>query len=298
MKTNILYHGDNLKIMKKLESGKIDLIYIDPPFNSGQVLKNKSISFKDKFDSTDSYIHWLKPRLKECHRLLSKKGIFCLHLDYKSIHYAKIELDKIFGYNNLVNQIIWDYKKISNSNGKKFSRNHDVILVFSKTKKYTFNKMYESTLSDRKKQLVKSGYNTKKMNGEKYLYIYDDKNVKQRIKNGQFKESDFNHVIKVNTKNGNLLTDIFRINFLNSNAKEKLGYPTQKPLALLDRLIKAFTDKNDIVADFFCGCGTTISSAQNLNRKWLGCDISSDAINLVKKRMIKEHDLIIKTLKI
>ena len=147
MKTNILYHGDNLKIMKKLESGKIDLIYIDPPFNSGQVLKNKSISFKDKFDSTNSYIHWLKPRLRECHRLLKETGSLFIHLDWRMSHYIKVELDKIFGVKNpclnpsyFKNEIIWHYggpARLTN----RFPQKHDSILFYSKSKKD--NKFYQ-----------------------------------------------------------------------------------------------------------------------------------------------------------
>ena len=244
-----------------------------------------------------SYIHWLKPRLRQFKRILSSKGVFALHLDSKACHYAKIELDKIFGYNNFLNQVVWDYKKIANSKAKKYLRSHDIILIYSKENKHTFNIQFESEISKRKRQLIKSGYNTKKMNGEKYLYIYDKNNVEKRIKNGQFKKEDFDHIIEVDTSKGNLVTDIFRIDFLNSNSREKLGYPTQKPLELLDRLILSFTNKNDMVFDGFCGCGTTISSAQNLGRRWLGCDISKEAIQVIRKRMAKEHQLKIQVIK-
>ena len=110
-------------------------------------------------------------------------------------------------------------------------------------------------------------------------------------KKGQFKKEDFDHVIEVDTSKGNLITDIFRIDFLNFNSKEKLGYPTQKPLEFLDRLIKTFTNKGGMATGFFCGCGTTVSSAQNLGRQWFGCDISGQAIKVIRKRMQRDHDL-------
>ena len=303
VKSNVVFQGDNLEIMRELEPDKIDLIYIDPPFCSQSVQTSKAwgkkvISFPDEWGGgIQSYIRWLIPRLRECHRLLKETGVFCLHLDYKACHYAKIELDKIFGFNNFVNQVIWDYKKVSNSKAKKFLRSHDVILIYSKTRHYYFNRLFESVLSARKKQLIKQGYNTKNMNGEKYLYIYDKKNVENRIRKGQIKKTKYDHIVEVDITKGNAITDIFRIDFLNSNSKEKLGYPTQKPIILLDRLIKAFTNKGDMVFDSFCGCGTTISSAQSLGRKWLGIDISKDAISVIRKRMLKEHGLNIEVVK-
>ena len=298
VKPNLVYQGDNLPLLKEIASNQIDFIYNDPPFCSQAVYKSKAFDEKIECEFNDnfrggvaSYIHWLKPRLREMHRVLKETGAFALHLDCKASHYAKIELDKIFGYKNFVNQVVWDYKKVANSKAKKYLRSHDIILIYSKNNNHNFNIQYETEISKRKKELIKAGYNTKRMNGDRYLYIYDVDNVKDRIRKGQFKESDFDHVIKVDVSKGNLITDIFRIDFLNSNSKEKLGYPTQKPLELLDRLIKTFTNKGDMVADFFFGCGTTVSSAQNLGRQWFGCDISGQAIKVIRKRMAKEHGL-------
>lgn len=113
VKTNVIYQGDNLPLLKELESGKIDLIYIDPPFCSQAVQTSKAwnkkiMSFNDEWGGgISSYMHWLTPRLRECHRLLSSAGVFCLHLDHRSVHYAKVELDKIFGKNRFLNEITW-----------------------------------------------------------------------------------------------------------------------------------------------------------------------------------------------
>ena len=286
VKANQIYQGDNLEIMRSLEEGKIDLIYIDPPFCAQNVFKSKAwgkkeISFNDQWGGgVNSYIHWLVSRFRECHRLLKNTGVLCVHLDWRSVHYAKVELDKVFGEKNFVNEIVWAYK--SGGIGKThFPKKHDNILIYSKTNKYQFNKndvgvvrnecqgckKVLSKKNNMKKCIDKDGriYRTMKSNGKIYKY-YDDEKV--------------------------LPPDVWvGLNHLQQKDPERLGYPTQKPLALLERLIKAFTNKGDVVADFFCGCGTTVSAAQKLERKWLGADISPDAIKVIRKRMAKEHRL-------
>lgn len=223
-----------------------------------------------------SYIHWLKPRLREFKRLLSDKGVFALHLDYRSAHYAKVELDKIFNQSNLVNEIIWCYKS-GGAGNKSFSKKHDTILIYSKTKNYTFN-------PEKEKSYKEVNYST----GNKKVKLF-----KEVIKTCKAPKGE---------KCNNVYTltypkDWIEIGMLSTASKERLGYPTQKPLELLDRLILAFTNKNDMVFDSFCGCGTTISSAQNLGRRWLGCDISKEAIKVIRKRMAKEHQLKIQVIK-
>ena len=151
VKSNTIYQGDNLSLMKELEPNKIDLIYIDPPFCSQSVQKSKAwgkkiVDFNDSWGGgVNSYIRWLVPRLRECHRLLKDTDVFCLHLDYRSVHYAKIELDKIFGRNNFVNEIIWLYKT-GGSSKKYFSRKHDTILCYAKDfKNLKFNYQKEKS---------------------------------------------------------------------------------------------------------------------------------------------------------
>ena len=280
MKENVVFQGDNLPLMKELEGGKIDLIYIDPPFCSQAVYKSKAFDekieceFNDEFrGGVQSYIHWLKPRLQEIHRLLSDKGVFCLHIDQRTSHYAKIELDKIFGYNNFINQVIWDYS--GNSTTSRFyPRKHDIILIYSKNQEHTFNTTYrpysEATLK---------------------RYNHEDKQ-------GRFKISTLNgKTEKVYMKEGCPVQDVWSDCPVVRKKEERCGYPTQKPLKLLDRLIETFTKKGDMVADFFCGCGTATSSAQNLGRRWLGCDVSKDAISVIKKRMMRDHNLKVKVIK-
>ena len=264
---NIVYMGENLRVMKTLKAGKIDFIYIDPPFCAQSVKESKAwgkklVSFNDEWiGGIDSYIKWLIPRLRECHRLLKETGVLCLHLDQRSVHYAKIELDKIFGKNSFVNEIIWCYTGPSNSK-RYFPRKHDTILVYSRSKNFVFN--FEAVRVPYKKLETGKTSGIFKANAtlsDKGKVIEDwwpDCSPVGRIKN------------------------------------ERVGYPTQKPLSLLNRLIKAFTSKGDLVFDAFCGCGTTISSAQKLNRRWLGIDVSKDAIDVIKDRMVRDHNLKIK----
>ena len=278
--TNVVYQGDNLEIMKELEPSKIQLIYIDPPFCAQSVFKSKAwgkkvVSFNDEWGGgVQSYIRWLVPRLRECHRLLSPTGVFCLHLDQRSGHYAKVELDKIFGYKNFLNQVIWDYS--GNSTTSRFyPRKHDLILIYSKTGGHVFNTVYRPYSKATLKR-----YNHKDKNGR----------YKMSALRGGKPE-------KIYMKEGCPVQDVWSDCPIVRKKTERLSYPTQKPLSLLNRLIKTFTDKGDMVFDSFCGCGTTISSAQSLGRKWAGIDISKDAVSIIKKRMAREHGLNIKVIK-
>ena len=270
VKANQIYQGDNLGIMQSLEPGKIDLIYIDPPFCAQNVFKSKAwgkeVSFNDSWGGgVNSYIRWLVPRLKECHRLLKDTGIFCLHLDQRSSHYARVALDKIFGENNMVNELIWCYRG-GGVPKKAFAKKHDTILVYSKTKNWTFNV-----------DEVRNPYS-------------DDTKERCRHTARSFRKNKTYDKWKPNPK-GKHPEDWLEIQPIMPSSKERLGYPTQKPLALLEKLISAFSNKDSIIADFFCGCGTTVSAAQNLGRKWLGADISRDAISVIRERMARDHKL-------
>ena len=291
---NQLILGDNLEILKSLPSESIDLIYLDPPFFSNKNYeiiwgdKGEIRSFEDRWaGGIDHYISWLKERVAEMHRLLKPTGSIYLHCDHHANAYIRVYiLDKLFGNNNFRNEIVWNYKKISNAIGKKFSRSYDTIFFYTKNKNYIFHNLY-GEVSERKKQLIKRGYNTKNINGEKYLYIYDEKEVK--VKNLDKKK--FDRIIKVNTKKGTLLTDIFNINFLNSMSKERIGYPTQKPEKLIERIIKASSNENDVVLDPFLGGGTTVAVADKLNRQWIGIDQSVQAIKVSEMRLHKHQNL-------
>jgi len=269
VKTNFIYQGDNLTLLKEFSDNQIDLIYIDPPFCSqttyrckSRIEKDKVYQFQDKFSGVISYVEWLKPRLKEMKRVLKPTGSLFCHLDWRAVHYVKIELDKIFSYDHLVNEIIWCYK--SGGVGKKsFARKHDTILFYAKDKKRYLEKF--NIKKDEKSYVVtKSG-------ARPITYYNDEKGIYSLV----YPKDWWNDCGIVSTDAKHSLD-------------KRTGYPTQKPVKLLQKIIKATTKEGDIVADFFCGSGTTIVAAQSLNRKWIGCDASEKACQVTSDRL-KDH---------
>ena len=262
---NQLILGDNLEVMKTLPSESIDLIYIDPPFFSNRNYaivwndKGEIASFKDIWSGgIETYINWLFPRVEEMYRLLKPTGSFYLHCDWHADAYIRVHiLDKIFGKENFRNEIIW-YYKTGGASKKHYSRKHDNIFFYSKNKNYKF-------YADR----------VKIPRTEKSL---------KRAKNPKGARITSNNKIKYSE-------DIFEIQALNPMAKERIGYPTQKPEKLLERIIKASSNEGDTVADFFLGGGTTIVVADKLRRNWIGVDSSVAAIKVTENRLYKERDL-------
>ena len=232
-----------------------------------------------------AYCFYMAERLLELHRVLKPTGSLYLHCDATASHYLKVAMDAIFGEENFRNEIAWVYGKVSNAKANKFLRGHDVILFYAMSRDSTYNAIFEEDISPRKQQLIRTGYNTKNQNGLRYLYIYDDEVVKEKEREGKLARMDFDVVRHVDATKGNRATDVFTINILNTQSRENLGYPTQKPLALLERIIAASSNEGDVILDPFCGCGTTLHAAQKLNRRWLGMDISYGAINVVKERL-------------
>ncbi len=192
-------------------------------------------------------------RIYYMHKLLSDTGSFYLHCDPTMSHYLKILLDIIFGQNNFRNEIVWWYDTGGMSK-KDFSRKHDIILRYSKSNVYCFNA-----------EDVKEKKNETMIN-RMHKYSHLDIRITSEYK--------YPH-------------DVFKINAINPNAQERLGYPTQKPEALLERIIKASSNEGDIVADFFCGCGTSVTVAEKLKRKWIGVDINHLAISLIEDKRLK-----------
>ncbi len=279
MELNKLILGDNLEILKKIESETVDLIYLDPPFFSNrhyEVIWGDSgeiRSFDDRFSGgIDHYISWLKNRVIEMHRILKPTGSIFLHCDYHADAYIRVYiLDKIFGEKNFVNEIIWCYTAPANVKNR-FPRKHDTIYFYSKSTNYYFN-------SDS----VKIPYNmetvarTQRGAGSTGLKVKGD--AEERHKNrldidGKVPEDYW--------------TDIFRIQ---GNGSERIGYPTQKPEALLERIIKCASNEGDLILDPFVGGGTTVSVAEKLNRRWIGIDQSVQAIKVSENRLYKNEDL-------
>ena len=272
MELNNVYCGDCYELMRQLDSDTIDAIYMDPPFFTQETQKLSSkegveYSFADSWENMDDYVAYTKIRLQECKRVLKRTGSIFVHCDRNASHYLKIVLDEIFGVTNFQSEIVWSYKRWSNSK-KGLLNNHQIIFFYSKSKDFKFNTIYtdysETTNVD---QILQDRVKDEK---GKSRYKVD--------KNGQ--------VVMGQAKKGVPLSDVWEIPYLNPKAKERVGYPTQKPIILLEQIIKLVTDEDDIVLDPFMGSGTTIVASKLLNRKYLGFDITNDAVELTLESLV------------
>ncbi|MDR0638323.1 MAG: hypothetical protein LBG27_05380 [Spirochaetaceae bacterium] len=270
---NKLIQGDNLEILKGMEAESVDLIYLDPPFFSNrnyEVIwgdKGEIRSFQDRWaGGVDHYIAWLKVRVVEMRRVLKSTGSMYLHCDWHASHYIKTEiLDRLFGMNNFRNEIIWCYLG-GGAPKMDFGRRHDIIFRYGKSQQYVFN-------SD----AIRVPYQAEGI-GRKDDAMW-----------GKHKGTD--KVYKPNPL-GKIPEDWWFINILNANDPERIGYPTQKPEALLERIIKASSNEGDIVLDPFMGGGTTVAVADRLGRQWIGIDQSPAAVKVTEFRLKNNMDFL------
>ncbi len=291
-KNRTLYHGDNLKYLRGMNSETIDLIATDPPFNKNRDFHATPDSlaagakFQDRWswerdvhqdwvdqitddyprlmeaiesaryahsDGMGAFMCFMAVRLLEMHRVLKSTGTIYLHFDSTASHYVKAVMDAIFGWKNFRNEIVWLYKTGGVSR-RWFGRKHDTMLFYSKSSKYVFNPQKEKSYLSHKY-------------GFSNIEIHQDK------------QGYFTMVT---------MRDVWDIPALRGNQPEATGYPTQKPLALYERVLKASTNEGDIVLDPFCGCATTPVAAERLGRQWIGIDIWDKAHEVVVDRLKKE----------
>jgi len=267
---NRIYFGDNLPILKSLPSESIQLIYIDPPFNTGKQqsrtqmktvrdsdgdrtgfkgerYKTVRLGSRAYADTFDNFLEFIKPRLEEAYRLLTPNGSIYFHIDYREVHYCKILLDEIFGRESFLNEIIWAYDYGARSK-KKWSAKHDNILWYAK-------------------------------NPNDYIFNYD---AVERI---PYMAPSL--VGEEKAARGKTITDTWWHTIVSPTGKEKTGYPTQKPLGVLRRIVAVSSNKGDTVLDFFAGSGTTGVAAHELGRKFILVDSNKQAIEVMKKRFTK-----------
>jgi DNA modification methylase len=306
MTENILYYGDNLDIMREhLAENSVDLEYLDPPFNSSAVYnvlfketngtkaQAQMKAFEDTWtwDETAArtyhamvqhggkvsqalqsfhsllgednnmmpYLAMMAPRLVELHRVLKPTGSIYLHCDPTASHYLKVLMDAIFDKRHFRNEIVWCYRKWSVTQ-QQFVRNHDTILFYSKTDDNYFSTLY----------VPPSEGTMKRWRGRKQQAVFED-GIRKATSTTEEAKSP--------------MPDWWQISILNPNSAERLGYPTQKPLAILDRIIEASCPEGGTVLDPFAGCGTSVVSAQKHGRPWIGIDITYAAIGLIKMRL-------------
>jgi site-specific DNA-methyltransferase (adenine-specific) len=267
----MIINDDCLKALQSIGDASIDMVYLDPPFftQKKQTLKDscgKEYAFSDVWESRDDYLHFIEARLIELKRVLKETGTVFLHCDSTAAHYLRILLDKIFGEDNFRSEIVWTYKRWSNSK-KGLLPGHQTIFFYSKTKEYKFRTLYcDYSPTTNLDQILQE---------------------RVRNENGKagYKRDNNGNIVFGKEKQGVPLSDVWDIPFLNPKAKERTGYPTQKPIELLERIIKISTDEGDVVLDPFCGSGTTLVAAKLLGRQYIGIDINPDAIELTEKRL-------------
>lgn len=281
---NLLVWGDNKLVVSSLlaeYAGQVKLIYIDPPFATGDdfsvrlqvgdadVVKEPSILEEHAYRDTwgaghDSYLSVMYERLVLMRDLLADDGSIYVHCDWRVNSYLRLVLDEIFGAENFRNEVIWWYRKWSKST-RHFLRNHDVLLFYSKSSAPTFNVLR-----------VPLAASTLKRFGGKRQDFADEARTRKIVTD---EESE-----------GGFRPDVWDHNAIPAHSAERLNYPTQKPLALLETVIEASTNPGDLVADFFVGSGTTVAAAEKLGRRWIGCDLGRFAIHTTRKRLLAIPD--------
>ena len=301
-----LIQGDNLLVLMALQqelAGRFNLIYLDPPFFTGvewfasvhrqaddATNTRRTAAFSDDWSGDlGVYLQWLYDRLVLCRELLAENGVLYLHLNWQAAHYAKLLLDEIFGVSRFQNEIIWCYREAINSK-KRWNRKHDTILMYSKGAQFTFN--YDAVCEPYAETNIR-----------KYRYK-DDKGVYRLMGRGivnsplrskrdlpphyesEYPGLTYRHYLG----EGTLPVDYWKIDIENQASPRRTGYPTQKPEALLERILLASTNKHDLIGDFCCGSGTTLAVAQRLGRRWVGCDVGDIAVKTTRNRLLKTLD--------
>lgn len=269
---NQVVKGDCLVELTKLDSCTADLIYLDPPFFTNKkhmaITRDRlqKFSFGDSWNGLEDYAKFMEERLEQMHRVLKNTGSIFVHCDANANFLLRALLGEIFGVEQFRSEIIWTYRRWSNS-AKGLMPAHQTILFYSKTASYKFNKIY--------------GSYSETTNIDQILQL------RARDEHGVSKyATDCNgNIVFGGEKKGVPLSDVWEIPFLNPKAKERTGYPTQKPVLLLERIVEIASDPDDVIIDPFCGSGTTLVAASILGRRYLGIDTSLEAVALSRKRL-------------
>jgi len=317
---NRVFCADSSKFLKKIPDEYVTLVYLDPPFFSNRnyevITKDGSNSFTDKWSGgLDDYLEFMRGILQECKRVLNKKGSLYLHCDWHASHYLKVELDKIFGYENFHNEIIWKRHNAHNDTKqgcKLFGRIHDTILFYSKTKDYIWNPIYapypeeyiqkhyrhvEPETGRRYAHGDLSGPGGRSKGNPRFEFLgvtrywrFSKENMEKLYKEGRIIQTKPGNVplLKryLDEMPGMMLQDIWDdVKSVQVTKKESVDYPTQKPVRLLERIIEVSSNEKDLVLDCFSGSGTTLVAAKELNRNYLGIDKNPESTKIINNRL-------------
>lgn len=276
---NMIIFGDNLQFLKTIfenkdplikdkVKGKVKLIYIDPPFGTSDDFQSKegAKAYTDKMRGAN-FVEFLRRRLILAREILSDEGSIFVHLDYKKAHYIKLVMDEIFGENNLINEIIWAYTGPGTQKMKQFNRKHDTILWYSKSNKWTFNRDEIRVPHKDPNQSLRSAFS----DGDGW----DEEDIEELRDRGKVPEDWWEFSIAAR---------------LRVDGVERTGYPTEKPNKLIERIIRAASNKGDIVVDFFGGSGVTAYISEKLERKWIACDLGKLSYYTMQKRILRVQD--------
>jgi len=308
---NLLIWGDNKLVMSSLIkqgwAGKINLIYIDPPFFTGadftvrtkvgneEIEKEPSIieerAYKDTWSGgIASYLKYMYERLVLMRDLLAENGSIYVHLDWHVGHYVKVMMDEIFGYENFRNEVVWEHQGSWIEPTDNFPKRHQIILFYTKSRQFIFRRLFEADIEEQ-------------INYQRwYDYIVDNKIYAKNapLHDARFKTYYEKFIKKYGREpkgddviiefKGSVMGNVWYVKVADPKSPENLKFQTQKPEALLKRIILASSNEGDIVADFFCGSGTTLAVAEKLGRRWIGCDLSKFAIQLTRKRLLDIHN--------
>ncbi len=336
MNENVIYCGDNLEVLDKyFPDHSVDLVYIDPPFNSNRVYElfwgegQERRQFRDRYGDTPgreaatrAYLDYMEPRIRQLYRVLKPTGSFYYHCDWHASHYIKEMLDGIFGMEYFQNEIIWQRQTAhsdTKQGAKHFGRLHDSLLLYTKSKTYTFNPMYQPYSEDYVNQFYKhiepetgrryqlsdlTGPGGASKGNPQYEFLgvtrywrFTRERMQELYEQGRIVQIGPGTVPRqkryLDEMPGVSLQSIWTdIPPVQTHSKERLGYPTQKPLALMERIVRASSNEGHLVLDAFCGCGTTLEAAAKLGRRWIGIDSSPTACRVMAERLTSRLGLV------
>ncbi len=268
MRGNRIVHGDSLAIAQAAAPGSIAAIYVDPPFATGNVQHGRGAAaqYRDRADDPAAHVAWLRPWLEASHRALTPTGSLFVHLDYRAIHYVKVALDEVFGRDRFVNELVWCYA-VGGKSRRGFARKHDTILWYARSADYAFYpdavRVARRAGSHMKVVLDAHGAPVQRKVDRKTGRIYE-----YPVAAGKIPEDWW--------------TDI---ETLNHSDKERVGWPSQKPVRLVTRCLAAVTQPGDLVADWFAGSGTTGAAAAALGCRYLLVDAEAEAVRVMRARL-------------